>query len=150
MDNLVQLKPESAGRVLVVEDEVLVGMMMRDLLGDMGFFVSGPFCSLAEANAAVDAQGFDVAVLDVNLAGEFVYPLADRLRALDVPCVFVTGYDQQALDARFAHFPVLQKPIHRQNLEPVLRACIKTKVPANDGDAAPPAKWDGKSDAATA
>ncbi len=122
---LVQLKPEPAGRVLVVEDEILVGMLMRDLIVDMGYFVSGPFCSLAEANAAVDAQAFDAAVLDVNLAGKIVYPLADRLQALGVPCVFVTGYDQEALESRFARLPILQKPVQRQNLEPVLRACIK-------------------------
>ena len=154
--NLVKLKPETAGRILVVEDEVLVGMLMRDLIVDMGYFVSGPFCSLEEANAAVDAQGFDAAVLDVNLAGEFVYPLADRLRALEVPCVFVTGYDQQALDARFVQFPVLQKPIHRQNLEPVLRACINTRAQADNADAidgavvSSPDKRDGQTVAATA
>jgi len=127
--NLVKLKPEPAGRVLVVEDEVLVGMLMRDLIVEMGYFVSGPFCSLAEANAAVDAQAFDAAILDVNLGGEFVYPLADRLQGLGVPCVFITGYDQEAIEPRFARLPILQKPVQRQHLEPVLRACITRTAP---------------------
>ena len=146
--NLVKLKPEPAGRVLVVEDEVLVGMLMRDLIVEMGYFVSGPFCTLAEANAAVDVQAFDAAILDVNLAGEFVYPLADRLQAMGVPYVFVTGYDQEVLEPRFARLPILQKPVHRQNLEPVLRACIKTRE--LDGAAAEVPTKEGEAEAARA
>jgi PAS domain S-box-containing protein len=147
-ENLVPLKPGSLGRVLVVEDEVLVGMLMRDIIVEMGYFAAGPFCSLAEAQLAIDAQNFDAAVLDINLAGEFVYPVADRLRELGVPCVFVTGYDQEALDARFSQLPVLQKPVDRKNLEPVLRACIK-RTHHRDGNGASP-KCDGRPEAANA
>ena len=110
---------------MLVEDEVLIGMLMRDMIVGMGYFVCGPYCSLAEAFAAVDCQEIDAAVLDVNLGGEYVYPLADRMLEKGIPCIFVTGYDEEAMDERFALFPVLQKPVSRKGLEPVLRASVK-------------------------
>lgn len=125
--NLVALKPGVSGRVMLVEDEVLLGMLMRDMIVEMGYFVSGPYCSVAEALAAVDGHEFDAAVLDVNLAGEYVYPLVDRLTADGVPCIFVTGYDDEAIDERFSRLPILQKPVNRKGLEPVLRASIKVE-----------------------
>ena len=124
-DNLVQLKPGGSGRIMLVEDEVLIGMLMRDMIVGMGYFVCGPYCSLAEALAAAECQEVDAAVLDVNLGGEYVYPLADRMLEKGIPCIFVTGYDEEAMDERFALFPVLQKPISRKGLEPVLRASVK-------------------------
>lgn len=126
-DNLVQLKPGSTGRIMLVEDEVLIGMLMRDMIVGMGYFVSGPYCSLAEALSAAECQEVDAAVLDVNLGGEYVYPLADRMLEKGIPCIFVTGYDEEAMDERFALFPVLQKPVSRKGLEPVLRASVKSR-----------------------
>jgi PAS domain S-box-containing protein len=126
--NLVALKPGIAGRVMLVEDEVLLGMLMRDMIAEMGYFVSGPYCTVAEAMAASEAHSFDAAVLDVNLAGDYVYPLVDRLTAKGVPCIFVTGYDDEVIDERFAQLPILQKPVNRKGLEPVLRASIKPGV----------------------
>ena len=126
--NLVRLKPGITGRVMLVEDEVLLGMLMRDMIAEMGYFVSGPYCSVSDALAASEAQEFDAAVLDVNLGGEYVYPLAGRLIAKGVPCVFVTGYDDEAIDERFSQLPILQKPINRKGLEPVLRASIKQET----------------------
>jgi PAS domain S-box-containing protein len=124
-DNLVPLKPGVSGRIMLVEDEVLLGMLMRDMITEMGYFVAGPYCTVSEAMAASEGQEFDAAVLDVNLGGEHVYPLADRLTAKGVPCIFVTGYDEEGIDDRFSQLPILQKPVNRKGLEPVLRACVK-------------------------
>jgi two-component sensor histidine kinase/DNA-binding response OmpR family regulator len=122
--NLVQLKYGAARRLLLVEDEVLVGMMMRDVLTDLGFFVAGPFCTVAEASSAASSAGFDCAILDVNLGGEPVYPVADLLRDRKVPFIFVTGYDDKGLDPHYANAPVLQKPIDQATLKNMLGSMV--------------------------
>jgi two-component sensor histidine kinase/CheY-like chemotaxis protein len=106
-------------RLLLVEDEALTGMMMSDMLTELGFEVIGPFGRVADAMAAVGREDFQAAVLDVNLDGEMVYPVADAVVALGVPFVFVTGYSAEGIDRRFAQVPVLQKPIERQMLQNV-------------------------------
>jgi PAS domain S-box-containing protein len=103
-------------RLLLVEDEALTGMMMCDMLTELGFDVIGPFGRVADAMAAVGREDFQAAVLDVNLDGEMVYPVADAVVARGVPFVFVTGYSAEGIDRRFAQVPVLQKPIERQML----------------------------------
>jgi len=106
-------------RLLLVEDEALTGMMMSDMLTDLGFDVIGPFARVADAMAAIKREDFHAAVLDVNLDGEVVYPVADAVLARGVPFVFVTGYSADGIDRRFAQVPVLQKPIERQMLQSV-------------------------------
>jgi PAS domain S-box-containing protein len=132
---LVQLKPAVAKRVMLVEDEALVGMMMRDLVAEIGYFVAGPFCSLNEALSAADSDRFDVALIDVNLGGEYAYPLAEKLTAQGVPVIFLTGYDQGGLDPAYAHLPMLQKPVDRDVVEQALRAALGE--PGHVGDAPP-------------
>jgi PAS domain S-box-containing protein len=104
-------------RVLLVEDEMLVAMMMKDMLTDLGFSVVGPFSRIAEALPVASADDLEAAVLDINLNGELVYPVAEALVTRGVPIVFVTGYGAESIDGRFAEVPVLQKPIERQVLE---------------------------------
>jgi len=106
-------------RLLLVEDEALTGMMMSEMLTDLGFDVIGPFARVADAMAAIKREDFHAAVLDVNLDGEVVYPVADAVLARGVPFVFVTGYSADGIDRRFAQVPVLQKPIERQMLQSV-------------------------------
>jgi PAS domain S-box-containing protein len=123
----VAAQPNGAGphkvvpgnRLLLVEDEALTGMMMSDMLTDLGFDVIGPFGRVADAMAAIKREDFHAAVLDVNLDGEVVYPVADAVLARGVPFVFVTGYSADGIDRRFAQVPVLQKPIERQMLQSV-------------------------------
>jgi PAS domain S-box-containing protein len=108
------------GRVLLVEDEALVGMMMTDFLRDIGFHVVGPFGRVAEAIDAINCEQLEAAILDINLRGELIYDLADELTGRGVPIVFVTGYGADAVDRRFADFPVLQKPVDSAALRRVL------------------------------
>jgi PAS domain S-box-containing protein len=106
-----------AKRILLVEDEAIVAMMMADMLGDLRFAVLGPINRLAPATAAARDDDIDAAILDVNLAGENVYPVAEILESRGVPFVFVTGYGIESIDRRFAHVPVIQKPVERPALE---------------------------------
>src|SRR3974377_1486493 len=114
--NLVQLPSGTMKRILLVEDEAMIGMMMRELLSDYGIFVVGPCCTLNEALAEA-AGDFEGAFLDLNLSGDFVYPVAERLRERNIPFAFVTGYDGATLDRRFEGVPILQKQITRERLE---------------------------------
>jgi CheY-like chemotaxis protein len=109
----------AGNRLLLVEDEALTGMMMSDMLTELGFDVVGPFGRVADAIAAVGSEDIHGAVLDVNLDGEMVYPVAEAVAARGVPFVFVTGYGAEGIDARFSRIPVLQKPIERQMLQRV-------------------------------
>ena len=103
--------------VLLVEDEALVAMMMKDTLAELGFSVVGPVSRAADALVTARLDQLDAAILDVNLGGDLIYPVAEMLAARSVPFVFVTGYDAESIDSRFAHVPVLQKPIERDVLQ---------------------------------
>lgn len=107
-------------RLLMVEDEVLVGMMAKRILEDFGATVLGPYGGLADGLAAARSERFDGALLDFNLAGEFADPLADLLIARGIPFVFVTGYQRDSIDRRYANVPVLPKPLEAESLERVL------------------------------
>ena len=110
----------AGNRIMIVEDEALVAMALNELLNEIGFSVVGPFSGIAAATLALRNNPIDVAVLDVNLGGEAVYPLADALRANGVPFIFVTGYSGEEIDPRFSGIPVLQKPIERDALKSIL------------------------------
>jgi two-component sensor histidine kinase/CheY-like chemotaxis protein len=116
-----------ARQVLLVEDEALVGMMMRDVLTEMGLSVLGPFGTASEALSAANQQDFDCAILDVNVGGEFVYPVADVLVARDVPFIFLTGYDADGIESRFAHVPSVRKPVQREMLQGMFSATLPRK-----------------------
>ena len=109
-------------RVVLVEDEPLVSMMMEDLLTDLGCEVA-VFGALEPALAWLSRQGTppDGAVLDVNLGGETVFPLAEALRARGVPFVFATGYGILPSDG-YPDTPLIRKPVDQDQLLPVVRA----------------------------
>jgi len=107
-------------RLLVVEDELLVSMLVEEILGGLDATVAGPYGRLTDGLAAAKAERFDGAILDLNLAGESADPLADLLLARGVPFVFITGYQRESIDRRYANVPVLQKPIDAAALESVL------------------------------
>jgi PAS domain S-box-containing protein len=116
----------SGNRVMIVEDEALVAMVVSESLSVLGCTVVGPFSRCAEALAAVDGDQVDAAILDVNLDGEMIYPLADILTARGVPFIFVTGYGAESIERRFAHVPVIQKPVERHMLQRIF-------VPSTEG-----------------
>ncbi|MGO9472337.1 MAG: response regulator [Rhodomicrobium sp.] len=103
-------------RILVVEDEFLVALEVESALERLGCSVVGPFAKLAKALDAALKSPLDGAVLDVNLNGEMVYPLAEVLAGKSVPFVFLTGYSAADLPERFRLFPRLAKPLDAQEL----------------------------------
>ena len=113
------LRLATGNRVLLVEDEILVAMMMKDILAEFGFSVVGPFSRVAEAMVAAVHEDIDAGIIDVNLGGEFVYPVADVLVARDIPFVFVTGYGVESIESRFAHVPIIKKPVQRAVLQKI-------------------------------
>ena len=110
--------PPSNGdpRLLLVEDELVVGLFMQDLLKAIGYRPTDPIGRLSEAISAATNERFEGAILDMNLNGEIVYPLAELLIEQRVPFLFVTGYAPRSLDPRFTQVPVLQKPIVQDEL----------------------------------
>jgi len=109
-----------AARLLLVEDELVVGMFMQELLESIGYRPTEPIGRLSEALAAAERERFRGAVLDMNLNGEIVYPLAELLTKQQVPFVFVTGYAPRSVDPRFTHVPILQKPVLQDDLAAIL------------------------------
>lgn len=99
--------------VLVVEDDFIVAYDMQMMLEEQGARVLGPAASLAEAQALLASERPTVAVLDVNLGGEYVFPLADELRAKDVPFLFATAYadDDRLFPQTARSAPRLAKPV---------------------------------------
>ncbi|HEY2048560.1 MAG TPA: response regulator [Caulobacteraceae bacterium] len=113
-------------RVLVVEDEMMIAMLVEDMLADLGCSVVGPAHGLQAAmDLAEDAKDLDAALLDVNLAGQPVFAVADVLRAKNVPIIFCTGYGDAGLRDADRGAPVLQKPYRAKDLADTLAAALK-------------------------
>lgn len=112
----------SGKRVLLVEDEALVAMLVEDMLADEGCVVAATASRLTEAlSMAKDASlEFDFAILDVNLAGEPAFPVAEILAARGVPFVFATGYGAGGLPEAWKGRPTLQKPFTSVDVHAVL------------------------------
>jgi DNA-binding response OmpR family regulator len=102
--------------VLVVEDEALLAMELEELLDGAGCTVVGPFSDVARALDAAHRERIDVALLDMNLNGEMVYPLADELTRKGVPFLFVTGYGALDVPERFRSITRVAKPIDPADL----------------------------------
>ena len=111
VDNLL-----SGRRVLVVEDEMLVLMMIEDMLADLGCKSVISAATVDKALALIKAQVFDVALLDVNLNGSDSHPVAEALSACGVPFVYSTGNTSQSLRDGYSDRPVLKKPFKYEEL----------------------------------
>ena len=96
-------------RILVVEDEATVSLMLDDLLTAAGAIVIGPAADAATALALIDAEPIDGAVVDYALVDGTSLPVADALLARGIPFLFASGYDARAMDVRYAHVPRLEK-----------------------------------------
>lgn len=103
--------PGRRGRLLVVEDEALIAMALANDLSKLGWDVVGPAASVDEARELLAVSRPDVAVLDINLAGEMVYPVADWLRNHGIPFVFCSGYEQLEPEGDYDHCPRVRKPV---------------------------------------
>lgn len=109
-------------RVLVVEDEPLVSMLLEDMLDELGCVVAGTAASVAQAlDLLMSNLEVDAAVLDVNLGGEKVFPVADQLFRRRVPFAFSTGFGPADLAERYPTAPLLHKPYRPEALARALQ-----------------------------
>ena len=112
-------------RVLIVEDEMIVAWLLTDMLEEIGCTIVGPARTVAQAIKLIESEALDAATLDVNLNGEFSYPVADALWARSIPFLFSTGYDRSRLREGYQALPMLQKPYHHLELEKALIEMLK-------------------------
>ena len=111
-------------RILVVEDEYLIRMLLEDMLVDLGYEVAAAVGTVAEASEAAANGQFDAAILDVNVDGKEIYPVADILAKRGVPFVFVSGYGEDSLAERYRGRPSLQKPFQAEQIQATLAALL--------------------------
>jgi CheY-like chemotaxis protein len=120
------LQPTSHA-VFVVEDEALVALNLEDMLTDLGFRIEASAMRIEQALDIIDTGcAADVAILDVNLGGKPVFPVAERLAEAGIPIVFATGYGRSGLPPRWQDNQVLQKPYTAAQVAACLRAAIGT------------------------
>lgn len=117
-------------KVLVVEDEFLVATLIEDMLESAGCIVCGPVPRLAEAVEAANREACDMAVLDINLAGERIFPVAEILIRRNLPFIFVTGYGANTLPSEYAACPRLHKPFKRADLLAALSSLVADPPPS--------------------
>ena len=116
----------SGRRVLVVEDEYFLADDLAQAVAQLGAEVIGPVPTRKEALALLAAAGkVDLAVLDISLEDEAVFPVADVLAEQGVPFLFATGYDHASIPARYQHVPRWEKPFDPQSLAQVLPAFMR-------------------------
>ncbi|MBC7769548.1 MAG: response regulator [Phycisphaerales bacterium] len=111
-------------RILVVEDEMMILMMLEGMLEDLGCTSITAAPTVKKALGLIEAQNFDVAMLDLNLNGEKSYPVADKLSARGVPFLFSTGYADHGMIEGYADRPVLKKPFQSEDLAETLRGLL--------------------------
>lgn len=116
----------SKRRFLIVEDEGAVGMLLEDMLTDLGYEVVGVAARLGEGLRKAEKEMLDCAILDVNLDGRPSFPIAEALRKRGIPFLFVTGYGSKGINPTFAAHPVLAKPFLQTDLAAALSKVLKT------------------------
>ncbi|MEB1529567.1 response regulator [Xanthomonas sp. WHRI 7945] len=121
-------------RVLIVEDESLVAMMIEDILTLQGLEVIANVATVPAALQAVEQGGFDIALLDVNIGGQQVFPVAEAIRDRGLPLVFATGYGLQGIREDLRHLPVVAKPFSPEYLVRCLRAAADSHARPATGE----------------
>ena len=112
-------------RLLVVEVEYLIRMLLEDMLDDLGYGIAAAVGTLSEARQIAADGDFSAAILDVNLDGQEIYPVADILAKRGLPFVFVTGYGERSLPEPYRGRPALQKPFQAEQLKTTLAGLLR-------------------------
>ncbi|MGD9028031.1 MAG: response regulator, partial [Methyloceanibacter sp.] len=112
-------------RVLVVEDQAPIALQLEDMLVESECQVVGPASRVGQALRLLGENVVDAAVLDLNVAGELVYPVADALDARGLPYIFATGYDPSDVSGRYGHRNIVQKPFSRRVFLEAFRATVR-------------------------
>lgn len=126
----VNQAPIRGSRILVVEDETIVAMLIEGMLTDSGCEIVGPALNLRRATAlATSEPSIDAAILDVNVGGQPVFPVAEILNARHIPFVFASGYGQAGLPREWRYRPMVQKPLSAKQLEDALQIVLAKTLP---------------------
>ena len=116
---------ERKHRILVVEDEAMVSMLLEDMVLDCGGEIVGPVARFNDALELAHQAEFGVAVLDLNLNGTLSYPIAEVIRERGIPVIFATGYGADGVLDRFSDCPTLQKPFSQQDFAGAVAAACR-------------------------
>jgi DNA-binding NtrC family response regulator len=115
-------------RILIVEDESLIAMMLEEWVVELGHVAVGPASSVSQAMALLDDSGCDAAIIDYNLKGETADPISESLKARNVPFAFASGDHVMERDERFKAYPMLSKPYVFESLDGVLAQLLDGKA----------------------
>jgi CheY-like chemotaxis protein len=117
-------------RILIVEDELMIRMLLQDMLDELGYVVAAEAGRIEEALDATRNTEFDLAILDLNLNGQISLPVAEALAARGTPFVFATGYGEAGLPEGYRDRPTLKKPFHMDGLSKTLASAFAAQVQA--------------------
>jgi CheY-like chemotaxis protein len=112
--------PMPNARLLIVEDEYLIRLLLEDMLIEFGCSIAAVASNLEDGKKAAEASEIDLAILDVNIDGQQVFPIADILRGRKQPFIFITGYGARGLPDHYRDTPTLQKPFQMHDLKATL------------------------------
>ena len=113
------------GSVFLVEDEVMIRMMVADMLEELGYRVAAEAGEINEAIRLAQTAEFDLAILDVNVNGKVISPVADLIDARKLPFIFATGYGSSGLPEEYRDRPALQKPFQLETLAQMITSTLK-------------------------
>lgn len=116
------------GSVFLVEDEVMIRMMVADMLEELGYKIAAEAGEIAEAIRLVQSTDFDLAILDVNVNGKVISPVADLIKARNRPFIFATGYGSSGLPEEYRDRPSLQKPFQIETLARAIDNALKGRA----------------------
>ena len=111
--------------ILIVEDETLITMLLEDILDELGCRVSASAATLRQAQDLAGTAQVQAAILDVNLGGDPVFPVAEQLAARKIPFVFASGYGASGLPEEWQGYPTLPKPFMPDQVEAILRQLLE-------------------------
>ncbi|MGK2284590.1 response regulator [Pedomonas sp. V897] len=117
-------------RVFIAEDETLVAIFLEDLLEELGCTVAGCAGHVNRALALVDSLPLDMAIVDINLAGESAYPVAEALKQRGIPFIFATGYGEDSITPEWQDRPVLHKPYQIADLQHAMEQALARRLSA--------------------
>jgi CheY-like chemotaxis protein len=115
----------TGGSVFLVEDEVMIRMMVADMLEELGYRVAAEAGEIGEAIKLAESADFDFAILDVNVNGQVISPVADLIKARNRPFIFATGYGSSGLPEEYRDRPALQKPFQLETLARMIDSTLK-------------------------
>ncbi|WP_438274574.1 response regulator [Nitrobacter sp.] len=126
---MAPVKP-SGGSVFLVEDEVMIRMMVADMLEELGYSIAAESGDIEQALMLAQTADFDIAILDVNVNGKLISPVAEVIEGRNRPFIFATGYGMQGLPPEYRDRPALQKPFQMENLAVMIESALNRSATA--------------------